>query len=108
MPIPATQNALPADGFRYRNDVGSRWRRPLDRAAHLALGALVALAVFLSAPRAAMAAGEDAAAQQTVKAVLDAEYADGDFGPASTKLNAALDHCKKCSGSTKARIYVVL
>src|SRR6202041_2821168 len=64
--------------------------------------------VVLLAPRAASAAGEDAAVQQTVRQVLLEEYATGAFGPAQSKLNAALEHCKKCSGPTKAQVYVVL
>ncbi|MGO8999305.1 MAG: DUF3570 domain-containing protein [Polyangiaceae bacterium] len=72
------------------------------------MAACLALAVLLLAPRAAQAAGEDAAVRQTVKQILDEDYANAAFGPAQTKLNAALDRCKKCSGATKAEVYVVL
>jgi tetratricopeptide (TPR) repeat protein len=107
MPTPAAQNEHPAGGFL-------RYRRYVDPCRALALAVrytLVACAIVLTLvgrPRAAMAAGEDAAAQRTASAVLENEYADGEFGPATTKLNAALDRCKRCSGPTKARLYVLL
>ncbi len=96
------QNEQTKNGFRYRSPVGPCRRPPF------AVGALLALLVLLIAPRVASAAGEDAAVQQTVKSVLEEEYATGSFGPAQTKLNAALERCKKCSGPTKAQVYVVL
>src|SRR5579863_798617 len=90
-------------GFRYRSCVGPCRRRPM------AVAALLATLTLLLPPRAALAASEDAAVQRTVKSVLDEEYASGSFGPAMTKLNAALERCKKgCSGPTKAQIYVAL
>jgi hypothetical protein len=46
------------------------------------VAALLALLVLLLAPRAALAAGEDAAVQQTVKSVLEEEYATAAYGPA--------------------------
>lgn len=82
-------------------------------AAHLIKIAALAtlLAVILTcAPRSALAAGEDANAQKTVKSVFDEEYASGQFGPAASKLNSALEKCnrKGCTGPTKAQIYVAL
>jgi len=91
--------------FRYAGSVGScrRWALPL-----IALAYAVLFAVLLT-PRAALAASEDAAVQGTVKQVLDEDYASAAYGPAQTKLNAALDRCKKgCSGATKAQVYVAL
>ncbi len=91
--------------FRYARPVGScrRWAVALIVLAYAAV-----LAVLLT-PRAALAASEDAAVQQAVKQVFDEEYSSGAFGPALTKLNAALNKCKKgCSGATKGQVYVAL
>jgi hypothetical protein len=108
MPTPAAQNEHPTGGFlRYRNCVDPCRRPRLALAFRYTLVAL-ALLTFLGAPGVARAAGEDAAAQQAVQKVLEGEYADGEFGPAQTKLQGTLDHCKKCSGPTKARIYIAL
>ena len=98
------QNDQRFGGFRYRSAVGPcRWR-PLALAAQLAFVALL----LLLPSRAALAAGEEAAVQQTVRQVLDGDYANSAFAPAQTKLNAALERCKKCSGATKAQVYVAL
>jgi tetratricopeptide (TPR) repeat protein len=100
------QNEQRVGGFRYRSGVGScRWQRRLVSAAQLAL---IAVFAFLLAPRLARAAGEDAAVQQTVKQVLDGDYASSAFPAAQTKLSAALERCKKCNGATKAQVYVAL
>ncbi len=97
------QNKQSVYGFRYGVPVGPCWRRPL------AVVALLTLLVLPFAPRAAFAAGgDDASVQQTVRSVLEEEYATGSFGPAQSKLNTALDRCKKCSGATKGQVYVLL
>ena len=75
----------------------------------LAVLAIFAPLVLLLAPRRAFAAGvDDGAVQATVKSVLDEEYTSGQFGPAERKLTSTLARCKKCSGATKAQVYVVL
>ena len=62
---------------------------------------------MLVAPR-AYAASDDAATQQLTQSVMSEEYASGSFGPAKQKLQKALDRCNKCSGATKAQIYIGL
>jgi hypothetical protein len=69
---------------------------------------LFMLACLVAFPRAARAAGDDAAAAQGVQQVLGEDYASASFGPAKQKLQRLLDHCGKCSGGTKAQIYVAL
>jgi tetratricopeptide (TPR) repeat protein len=71
---------------------------------------IAATLALLLTVRPAHAAGDDAAVQSAVTSVLQEEYATAAFGPAKKKLEAALDRCKrgKCTGATKAQIYVAL
>lgn len=67
-----------------------------------------ALVALVALPRAALAAGDGAAAEQLDKAMSE-DY-PGNLGGARRRLNEALTTCAKkgCQGSTKGRIYVAL
>lgn len=58
----------------------------------------------------ARAASDDMTVSATVAQVMVDEYAVAAFGAAKTKLQALLDKCKrgKCSGATRAQIYIAL
>ena len=88
--------------FRYGTDVRFSLR-------HAALTVLLALACSLPAG-VARAAGDDMTVSATVAQVMSDEYPTAAFGPAKTKLQAALDKCKrgKCSGATRAQVYIAL
>lgn len=76
-----------------------------------AVGAASLLVVALTVPaRQVYASADDVTVSATVAQVLNEEYANALFAPARTKLQAALDKCKrgKCSGATKAQVYVAL
>src|SRR5438105_9340629 len=100
--MPVAQNEMTASRIAYPRRVDPRrWPRTL-----CVLLALV-VSLFVAAP--ARAASEDAAVQGQVKDVLDNDYANGNFGPAKSKLEGLLGKCKKgCNGATKAQIYVAL
>ena len=70
----------------------------------------MACALPLLTPAVARAAGDDMTVSATVAQVMADEYATAAFGPAKTKLQAALDKCKrgKCSGATRAQVYIAL
>lgn len=69
---------------------------------------LLSVVVLCAAP-AASAAGEDAAANATVDAIYNEDYAAGNFGEAKRKLDAALEACRRgCTGPAKSRIHVML
>ena len=72
--------------------------------------AAVTVAVALTVPLAARAAGDDAAVSQTVQSVLTESYAQASFGDARKKLDAALERCKKgkCTAATRAQVLVAL
>jgi tetratricopeptide (TPR) repeat protein len=74
------------------------------------VGVLAAVLATLSFVGSARAAGDDAAALQTVTQVLNEDYSQASFGEAKKKLAAASDRCKKgkCTASTRARIHVAL
>lgn len=76
----------------------------------LAFAALLAAAVALPT-RLASASADDVTVSATVVQVLNEEYAQALFNPAKVKLQAALDKCKKggkCSGATRAQVYIAL
>lgn len=90
--------------FRYGSAVGSL-ACSLRRFAIVFVAVLLALSIALEAR-----AADDIAALSVVSQVMSDEYPAGSFGPAKTKLSAALDKCNrgKCSGGTKAQIHIAL